>query len=132
MPDTVFARVPAPAAARVALLLLALLLAVQAADPAPAAFDLRKDGTALRKDIDAVREVLTQALGTSPAEDKQKAVDRFTALKAEVQTFSDRALAAGKTEDEVGDLLERFQFTALSKMDRDLRAAINEGLKPKP
>jgi len=31
----------------------------------------------------------------------------------------------------VGDLLERFQFRALSTMERDLRAAINESAKPK-
>jgi hypothetical protein len=86
----------------------------------------------LRKDIDAVRDQLTQALGSAPIEDKQKAVDRFSVLKTAVQAFSDRAIAAGKTDEEVGDLLERFQFSALSKMDRDLRAAINEGAKPKP
>jgi hypothetical protein len=110
-----------------ATLLLALLGQAWAAE---AAFDLRKEASALRKDIDAVHEVLDQAGGSAPLEDKKKAVERFAQLKAAVQAFSDRAIAAGKTEDEVGDILERFQLNALSKMERDLKAAINEGAKP--
>jgi hypothetical protein len=78
-----------------------------------------------------VRAVLDQAGGNAPLGDKQKAIDRFSELKTEVQSFSDRAIAAGKTDDDVGDLLERFQFRALSTMERDLRAAINESAKPK-
>ena len=97
---------------------------------ADAAFDLRKEASALRKDIEAVHAVLDQAGGSAPLEDKKKAVERFAQLKTAVQAFSDRAIAAGKTEDEVGDVLERFQFNALSKMERDLKAAINEGAKP--
>ncbi len=111
----------APAAAA---LLFALLAPLVAADPA---FDLRKEASALRKDIEAVHTVLDQAGGSSPLEDKKKAVERFAQLKVAVQSFSDRAIAAGKTEDEVGDVLERFQFNALSKLERDLKAAINEG-----
>jgi len=101
------------------------------ASPAATSFDMRKEATVLRKDIDAVRAVLDQAGGNAPLGDKQKAIDRFSELKTEVQSFSDRAIAAGKTDDDVGDLLERFQYRALSTMERDLRAAINESAKPK-
>jgi hypothetical protein len=110
-------------------LLLVLCGQAWAAD---AAFDLRKEASALRKDIEAVHGVLDQAGGSAPLEDKKKAVERFAQLKAAVQAFSDRAIAAGKTEEEVGDVLERFQFNALSTMERDLKAAINEGAKPVP
>jgi len=112
-----------------AALLLILLGQAWAAD---AAFDLRKESSALRKDIEAVHEVLDQASGNAPLEDKKKAVERFAQLKVAVQAFSDRAVAAGRTEEEVGDVLERFQFNALSKMERDLKAAINENAKPAP
>ena len=82
--------------------------------------------------VPAVHEVLDQASGNAPLEDKKKAVERFAQLKVAVQAFSDRAVAAGRTEEEVGDVLERFQFNALSKMERDLKAAINENAKPAP
>ena len=110
-----------------ACLLLVLLGGAWAAD---ATFDLRKESSALRKEIEAVQQVLDQAGGNAPLEDKKKAVERFAQLKTTVQAFSDRAIAAGKTADEVGDVLERFQFNALSKMERELKAAINEGAKP--
>jgi hypothetical protein len=110
-----------------AILLLVLGGHAWAAD---AAFDLRKEASALRKDIEAVHAVLDQAGGGATLEDKKKAVERFALLKTAVQAFSDRAIAAGKTEDEVGDVLERFQFNALSKLERDLKAAINESAKP--
>jgi len=116
-----------PARATASSLLLILLGHAWAAD---AAFDLRKESSALRKDIEAVQLVLDQAGGSAPLDDKKKAVERFAQLKTAVQAFSDRAIAAGRTEEEVGDVLERFQFNALSKMERDLKAALNEGAKP--
>ncbi len=107
-------------------------IAVTAADAAPA-FDFKKEVQALRKDVDAVRAVLDQAVSSAALAEKKQAVERYSALKDEIQAFTTKAVAAGKSEDDVGELLERFQLAALTKMDRDLRAAINEaGADAKP
>lgn len=120
--------------------LLALLVAAAcawsvpatAADAAPA-FDFKKELQGLRTSIDEVRGILSQADGSAALDEKRRAVERFDALKTRVQDFTTRAIAAGRTEDEVTEYLERFRFAGLAKIDRDLRAAINEaGAAAKP
>src|SRR5258708_40078697 len=88
-------------------LLFALLVAAcawsvpaTAADAAPA-FDFKKELQALRRNIDEVRGVLAQADGSGAMAEKKRAVERFTALKAQVQDLTTRAIAAGKTRDDV-------------------------------
>jgi hypothetical protein len=111
--------------------ILLMLGVCQAAEPK---FDLGKATRALRAQVEETRAAATQAMTSASIDEKKAMLEKLAALKEKVQAFSDEAAKNGASEDAIGDALERLKITDLTKMERDLRTAVNEAggaAKPK-
>lgn len=109
--------------------LLLLLGVAHAADVTAAKFDLGKAARALKPQVEEAR---TAASGATSIDDKKAALEKIAALKEKLQAFSDEATKNGANEEAIGDALERLKIADISKMERDLKAAVNEAGGPKP